>query len=87
MDAGDAVVRGSRDSVLAVLVTFEERPSASVVAASTPTPDGSETIVQEPDTALGDCVTLLEPVAERELTANGERARDVVVDVVDYGQF
>ena len=46
-----------------------------------------ETIVQEPDTALGDCVTLLEPVAERELTANGERARDVVVDVVDYGQF
>ncbi len=31
-------------------------------------------------------MTLPEPIAERELTANVKRARDVAADVIDYGR-
>jgi FtsZ-binding cell division protein ZapB len=52
----------------------------------THTPQTGETTTQAPVTALGDCVTLPEPLAEQELTANVKRARDVAADVIDYAR-
>jgi hypothetical protein len=54
----------------------------------TPTGDGDGTNqqTQAPKTALGDCITLPETVADQELTANIKRARDVAADIVDYGR-
>jgi hypothetical protein len=52
----------------------------------TPTPETGETGTHEPQTPLGDCVTLPETVANGELTANVKRARDVAADVIDYGR-
>lgn len=46
----------------------------------------AETTRQQPQTPLGDCVTLPEAVAEQELTENVKRARDVASDVIDYGR-
>jgi hypothetical protein len=50
------------------------------------TPDEANPRTQAPETALGDCITLPETVADQELTANIKRARDVATNVIDYGR-
>jgi hypothetical protein len=67
-------------------VNADETGEEPDVGGTNPTPDGSETGTQEPVTALGDCVTLPETVAEQELTANVKRSRDVAANVVDYAR-
>jgi|APHM01.1.fsa_nt_gi hypothetical protein len=61
--------------------TGEEAVSPATNGGQTP-----EATTQQPETPLGDVVTLPETVAEQELTANVKRARDVAADVIDYGR-
>lgn len=51
-----------------------------------PTPEPGSPPTQVPETALGDCVTLPEPVKEDNLSANQKRAADIASDIVDYGR-
>jgi hypothetical protein len=67
-------------------VEADETGDEPVFDGTSPTSDGPQTGTHEPQTPLGDCVTLPETVAEQELTANVKRARGVARDVVDYAR-
>jgi hypothetical protein len=54
--------------------------------AETPTPEGKGTSAQNPETPLERICALPEHVADRELTANQERARFIARDVRDYAE-
>jgi len=82
-DRRSAEIEGCHNRLSRLDDKIDEEPDSPT---TNPTPDGSKTTIQEPETALEDVASIPEHLVDDSLTANQRRARFVAIDVEEYSR-